>query len=514
MKSKRFVAHFMLVLIIFSTVGIVNAQDGLTIGTQVQAFTVGVEETTYEPGESVEIYGAAGSLANVSIMVFDGYTYILDLNVTAKEDGEYEVELDLPEDAENGTYTVTASTDGESIQAYFYVMVQDLEELAENLISHAEDSQESVEDVFEALEAGGIDISSVANESYNLGVEALAAALTHFEDGNYTEAGEYAHDAVELFWDAYTQVQGLIPIELADGDDDDDDEADEESLAVAIDRAFAYWAKLNDTVTRLEGEAYNVAGITEVLDEAHDKLEAASGELLAGNHTGAVEEFRTAQSVLGRIHGYLQSTVKEHKQKKAEQFVEQFQRRIQDVNGTLLRLQERLEEGVTARVRGVLTSSMNRLQQLRRRMAAGMSSDDLEDALDELEDTVEDIEDGIEGLGRNYASQIKSMNQVEAKIRVLNKTARRLADKGKDISGFEGEMDDAEGLLAQLRERFQAGNIEDIGDLLDDAKDSFKKAKKRLQEDKFSEIKERIATKIQEQLQFRRGMGGNSTGGP
>jgi predicted phage tail protein len=95
MKSKRFVAHFMLVLIIFSTVGIVNAQDGLTIGTQVQAFTVGVEETTYEPGESVEIYGAAGSLANVSIMVFDGYTYILDLNVTAKEDGEYEVELDL-----------------------------------------------------------------------------------------------------------------------------------------------------------------------------------------------------------------------------------------------------------------------------------------------------------------------------------------------------------------------------------------------------------------------------------
>ncbi len=127
MKTRRLVALFTIVLILSSTFGFVNAQDGLTIGAQVEAMTVGVEETTYEPGDSVEISGNAGSLANVSIMVFDGYTYILDLNVTAEEDGEYDVEFDLPEDAENGTYTVTVSTDGESLQTHFYVMVQDLE---------------------------------------------------------------------------------------------------------------------------------------------------------------------------------------------------------------------------------------------------------------------------------------------------------------------------------------------------------------------------------------------------
>lgn len=520
MKSNRLTAVFMLVLILSPTVGIANAQDGLTIGAQAQALTVGVAETIYEPGESVEIYGTAGSLANVSIVVFDGYVNILDLNTTAEDEGEYEVEFDLPEDAENGTYTVTATSDGESIQIHFYVMVQDLEELAEILISQAEDSQEGVDDIFEELEESGIDIPSEANENYTLGVTALEFALAHFEDGNYTEAGDHALEAVEYFGNAFQQVQDLIHLEPSDEDDDDDDEeeADEESLAVAIDRAFAYWAKLNDTVTRLDDEGYNITRIREILDETYDRLEAASEELLAGNHTSADEEFSTVHSVLGNIHGYLQSNFKEHKQKKAEQFMEQFQRRIQDVNGTLLRLQERLEEGVTSRVRGVLTSTMNKLQQLRRRIAAGMSSKDLEDTLDELEGTVEDIEEGIDGLGKNYANKIKSMNQMEARIQVLNKTAQRLAWKGHDISGFQGEMDDAEGLLNQLRQRFQAGDIDDIGGLLDDAKNRYKEAHRRLQRERQSETKERIREKIenniQEKLQSKKGRGGNSSQGP
>jgi hypothetical protein len=505
MKSKRLVTLFILVLIISPTFGVVQAQ----------ALTVGVDGTAYEPGDFVEINGTAGSLVNVSIVVFDGYTNVFDLNVTTEVDGNYSVSVALAVDAENGTYTVTASVGVETAQTYFHVLVQDLEELAENLISQAEDAQESVEDIFEELEEDGIDIPAGANESYNLGVEALEAAQAHFDDGNYTEAGDYAYDAVQLFGDAYQQVEGLVPIEPTD---DDEEGADEESLAVAIDRAFAYWAKLNDTVTRLDDEGYNVTRIREILDEAYDRLKASSEELLAGDHTSAGEEFSTVHSVLGNIHGYLQSNMKEHKQKKAEQFMEQFQRRIQDVDGTLLRLQERLEEGVTSRVRGVLTSAMNKLQQLRRRMAAGMSSDDLEATLDELEGTVEDIEEGIDGLGKKYSNSIKSMNQVEARIRVLNKTAQRLTRKGQDISSFQGEMDDAEGLLNQLRQRFQAGDIDDIGGLLDDAKNSFKEARRCLQREWQSEIKERIREKIesniQEKLQFQKGRGGNSSQGP
>ena len=346
-------------------------------------------------------------------------------------------------------------------------------------------------------------------------------ALAHFEDGNYTEASDYALKAVDYFGDAFQQVQDLIPVESHDEDDDDDDEedeVDEESLAVAIDRAFAYWDKLNDTVTRLDDEGYNVTRIMEILDEVYGHLEAASEELLAGNHTGAVLEFSTARSVLGRIHGYLQSKVKEHKQKQAEQFMEQFQRRIQNINGTIQQLQERLEAGVTARVKGILTATLNKLQQLRRHVAAGVSESDLAEALDELEDAVDDIENGVETLGKRYGTQIKSMNQLEAKIRVLNKTAHRLTLTGEDISGFQGEMDDAEGLLEQLRERFATGEIDNIGGLLEEAEESYKDARKSLQREMVSEIIERIqeqiANKIQEKLQSFGRRQTNSTGGP
>jgi hypothetical protein len=336
MKTRRLVALFTLVLILYSTFGFVNAQDGLTIGAQVQAMTVGVEETTYEPGDSVEVSGNAGSLANVSIKVFDGYTYILELNVTAEEDGEYEVEFELPEDAENGTYTVSASTDGATLQSYFYVMVQDLEELAESLISQAEDGRENVEDIFEELEEGGIDISSGANENYTLGVSALTAALAHFEDGNYTEAGDHAYDAVLFFGDAFEQVQDLVPVETSDGDDDDDeDEADEGPQGLNE----IYWEKLNETVPRFEEDGYDISEIRKVLDEALAVLDESGEHVAEGNFTAAHEDFTRARSVLGRINGLLQSTIKAHKEKQAEQFMEQFQRRIQNMNGTIARIQ-------------------------------------------------------------------------------------------------------------------------------------------------------------------------------
>jgi len=486
MKTRRLVALFTLVLILFSTFGFVNAQEGLTLGAQVQAIMVGVEETTYEPGDSVEISGNAGSLANVSIMVFDGYTYILDLNVTAEEDGEYEVEFDLPEDAENGTYTVTASTDGESLQTNFYVMVQDLEELAENLISQAEDSQENVEDIFEGLEDSGIDIPSGANENYTLGVAALAVALAHFEDGNYTEAGDHAYDAVLLFGDAFEHVQDLVPVETSDGDDDDDDgdEADEgpqglNEIKMALERAYAYWEKLNETVPRFEEDGYDISKIRKVLDEAETVLDESGEHVAEGNFTAAHEDFTRARSVLGRINGLLQSTIKAHKEKQAEQFMEQFQRRIQNMNGTIARIQDRLEGVKSQNFQNTLNRTAEKLQRLRGRL----SEDDLEDVLDELDDAVEEVEDDLDELnGEGFSAQIKNLNKVEAKIRTLNRTAERLRDRGWDTTDTDQELADADDLLEDLKDMLEEGETESVKEFLEDVEDRFEDLKDELKE--------------------------------
>jgi uncharacterized phage infection (PIP) family protein YhgE len=487
MKTRRLVALFTLVLILSSTFGFVNAQDGLTIGAQVEAMTVGVEETAYEPGDSVEISGNAGSLANVSIMVFDGYTYILDLNVTAEEDGEYVVEFDLPEDAENGTYTVTVLTDGESLQTHFYVMVQDLEELAENLISQAEDGQENIEDIFEELEEDGIDIPPGANESYNLGVAVLEAALAHFEDGNYTEAGDYAFSAVPLFGAAFEQVQDLVLVETSDvddGDEDEDEDAEGEpqglnGISIALERAYAYWRKLNETVTRFGEDGNDISEIREVLDDAKIVLDESGEHVVEGNFTAAREDFTRVRSVLGRINGLLKRTIKAHKENQAEQFMEQFQRRIQNMNGTIARIQDKLD-GVNAQnFQNTLNRTAEKLQRLRGRL----SEDDLEDILDELDDAVEEVEDDLDELdGRGFSAQIKNLNKVEAKIRALNRTAERLRERGWNTTDTDQELEDADDLWEELKEMLEEGETESVKEFLEDMEDRFEDLKDELKE--------------------------------
>jgi chromosome segregation ATPase len=487
MKTRKLAALLTLVLILSSTFGFVNAQDGLMIGAQVQAIAVGVEETTYEPGDSVEISGNAGSLANVSIMVFDGYTYILEFNVTADEDGEYEVEFDLPDNAENGTYTVTASTDGETLQTHFYVMVQDLEELAENLISQAEDSQENVEDIFEDFEEGGIDIPSGANENYTLGVAALAAALAHFENGNYTEAGDHAYDAILLFGFTFKQVQGLVPVYVPDGDDDDDDENEDaegepqglNGIRIALERAYAYWEKLNETVTRFEEDGYDITEIRKVLDEALAILGESRDHAVTGNFTAAREDFTRARSVLGRINGLLQSTVKAHKEKQAEQFMEQFQRRIQNMNGTITMIQDRLEGANAQNFQNTLNRTAEKLQCLRERL----SEDDLDDVLDELDDAVEEVEDDLDELnGEGFSAQIKNLNKVEAKIWTLNRTAERLRERGWNTTDTDEELEDADDLLEDLKEMLEEGETDSVKDFLEDMENRFEDLKDELKE--------------------------------
>ena len=104
-----------------------------------------------------------------------------------------------------------------------------------------------------------------------------------------------------------------------------------------------------------------------------------------GNFTAAREDFTRARSVLGRINGLLQSTIKAHKEKQAKQFMEQFQRRIQNMNGTITRIQDKLEGANAQNFQNTLNRTAAKLQRLRGRL----SEDELEDVLDELDDAVE-----------------------------------------------------------------------------------------------------------------------------
>jgi tetratricopeptide (TPR) repeat protein len=476
MRINKLVALFIIAIIVSPNLTIVRGQT----------LTLAPFDAEYEPGDDVSLSGTATAEANLTLIVVFNSTTLYEVNFTAEGDGNYTEEYEIPGDAFDGVYTVIVSDGGESAEADFTVSSDDESEaFADTFIDQAENAKESVEDAFDELEDEDVEIPTEANSSYLQGIDYLEMAVEDFDAGNYTEASENAFEAIQLFGDAFERVQDLIPVEPDDDDDDDDgdDEAGSpESLAVAIERAYVYWGRLNETVTRLSGEGYNVTTVVEALAEVEGHLDMASVYQEEGNHTAAVREFVAARSTLGRIHGYIESKIKERKEKQTEQFMEQFQRRVEKITGVLEGLQDSLEAGQTQRVRAILRSTAQKLL----RMSDSLASGNLTQTLDEIEDAVDELDNGIDELnGEGLSKQIKSANRFEAKIESLNRTLRRLANAGFETSELDEYVTDANGLLARIEEEVRAGNdeeaeelIEEAEELLDEAQDHFKDFRK------------------------------------
>ncbi len=460
MRMNKFAAIFIIAIIISPNLTIVRGQT-LTLA----AFVV-----DYEPGADVTITGTATAEANLTLTVIFNSTTLYEVNFTAAGDGNYTEDYEIPGNATDGVYTVTVSDGGGSVTADFTVADNSMMELAESLIEQAEDAEDNVEDAFDDLEDEGIEVPPEANSSYLQGIEYLSLATENFDQGNYTGASEDAFEAIQLFGDAFERVQDLIPVEPDDddGDDGDGEDGSPERLATAIERAYVYWEKLNETVTRLDGEGFNVTRVVEALEGVKGNLDAASAYQEEGNHTAAVRAFRDARSSLGRIHGFIESNLKERKEKQTEKFLEQFQRRVDKITGVLEGLQDNLEEGKTQRVQAVLRSTAQKLL----RLSDSLGGEDLEDIIDEMEDAVDELEEGINELnGKGLSNQIKSANRFDATIESLNNTLQRLSEAGIETSELEEKLSEAPDLLAQVEETVRAGDKEAAEDLIDELED-------------------------------------------
>jgi tetratricopeptide (TPR) repeat protein len=461
MRINKLAALFIIAIIVSPNLTIVRGQT----------LTILPFDTEYEPGDDVSISGTAAADANLTLIVVFNSTTLHEANFTAEGDGNYTEEYEIPEDAADGVYTVTVFDGGESAEADFAVSSDKI--LAETLIEQAEEAQDNVEDAFDELD---VDIPEEANSSYLQGIDYLEMAEEDFDVGNYTEAAENAYEAIQLFGDAYERVQDLTPVEPDDDDDDNDDDGDDETgsperLAVAIERAYVYWGRINETVTRLGDEGFNVTRVEEALAEAKVHLDMASMYQEEGNHTAAVRAFTAARTTMGRIHGFIESKVKERKEQQTEQFMEQFQRQIGQITDVLEGLQDSLEAGKTQRVRAVLEATARKLLRLSDRLGG----EDIEDILDEIEDAVDELDDGVDELnGEGLSRQIKYANRFEAKmakIESFNRTLSRYAEAGYETEELDEYFAEANGLLARIQAEVRAGNDEEAEELIDEAEE-------------------------------------------
>ena len=383
----------------------------------------------------------------------------------------------------NGT-----SEDDEGLRANF-------EKIAEKLLEHSERIRERVNST---LEKRGVDeVPGEARESLRLGLEALVQARSLFEEGNFEEAAQIAHQAMNHFSAAFRNIEETIPEEP----DEEEVKAETEEvvgLKVAMERAYAFLDKVEASATNLQDEGYGVDAILAELDNAKASLEQALTLLDGGEVSAAARAMAAAQGTLGRSNGALNSVAKRQKEKRTEGFLEQAQARARNLNGTIVKLQTRLMERNAISVRAALGATEKKLERLRERLG----EDDLDDVLDELEDAIEEMDDELEDLnGNNTSTMLKEMNRVEARIRVLQRTEERLRNKGEETPEIQIRLNVSTALLEQIRLQLEAGDLEALKELIEEAEESFKDARDEIQGSKVSGIKERMREKLKDLLE-------------
>lgn len=487
MRLGRLAATLMVILIV---------TQSLAISVTATTLTVETEESNYKPGDKVEIYGSAGANSTVYIALIYNSSKIFDENVTADGEGEFSEDYTLEADADFGTYTVTASSDGESSETYFTVVDTSKKDLAKELLRQVERLRERVQEAFDELEEENVTIPSQAEENFTLGVEAATKASEAFDAGNYTDAIELAYQALEYLGDAYNVVQSLVITETekdteVEGDEDDVERA--YGLYMAIRRAFEFIDKVNTTADRLEAEGYTIdTEIRPRLEEANTSLTDLRSDLESGVKTveEVAEELARIREFLGETNGLLHSTaIREHNTMMAERFMEQTQNQIRGLEEKILRLRERLEAEKVVSVGNSLGAIYRKIERLRERLG----TEDLDGLLDELQLAANEIDGNLTMLnGEGMSTNLMEMNRIEARIRVLTKTAERLSRKGYNTTDVEDQLESAERLLSEMMSQLTAGDKEGTRELFKEAKEHFKEIRKNIHTSWMEELKQRI----------------------
>ncbi|MCW3991751.1 MAG: hypothetical protein NWE79_03515, partial [Candidatus Bathyarchaeota archaeon] len=73
---------------------------------------------------------------------------------------------------------------------------------------------------------------------------------------------------------------------------------------------------------------------------------------------------------------------------------------------------------------------------------------------------------------------LRAMNRLEAKIRVLNATAERLASRGANASRVEEELQSARALLSGMMAQLEEGDTDAAGELLEEVEEHLKEIRR------------------------------------
>ena len=483
----------------------------LAVAEEATGLAVFIDEPAYEPGDKVEITGIAEPDSEVNITVGDGSVEIFNGTAYADDKGNFTIDFTLREDVVAGVYMVVASVFEVSAEVSFTVVDMGLKELAEGLLDQAKELKEDLDEILGLLEEEGIEVPEDMLAAIEEAILALEEAEQLIAQEEYGAAAEEARGALGVLSDVLERAEALVPEEEPPEEEPPEEPEPEDDvergigLYVAIDMALRYIDKVNETVDRLleEGYEFDADSIRERLKTAEEALLELREKLDSLNSDASIveiaEELARIREFLGETNGLLHSTVvKKLKLEMTERFMEQVQNRVVTLNDTILKLRERLEAEKTVMVGNVLGNVYRKIERLRERL----STDNVTDLLDELEDAVDEIDENLDELnGKGTSTNLKSMNVVEARIKVLRKSAEKLRRKGGDTSNVDEELDAATSLLERMIEQLQEGNSTAAQNTLDEVSKKYEELRGNVKPPIVNQIKDKFVQQIQKRLQ-------------
>ena len=415
--------------------------------------TVTTDKERYVPGEIVKITGVTDKNKDVLVKINNTLGLVFVTNVTSNEEGNYSTVFRLPVRALLGKYTVTATLSGSSTEeeTSFTVVMGLTKNLAEKLNSMNNLAKTRVETVFEILEESGITIPEDARNSYEKGVELLEDSLNLFEEEHYTESVNKALQALQEFNTALRLAKAVERIEA-------EEKGEEHMLRVAIDRAYVFLDKLNQTAENLEDAGYDVTDLEGNLSEAKEHLVEADALLSSGDVSGAAQELSEARGILGRSMALISHIAKKLKMEKAEKFIEQCNKRFENMIIWL----NRKGFGFTQQEVALALMNLNRIRMRLNEIRLRMPSYG-EDEIDDLRDELRNFSSLMDNLYRKEVMvAYQWVERLETRITILNKSIEKLQANGMDVEELKAKLNSLKSQLEEIRIRLREESGESI----------------------------------------------------
>jgi hypothetical protein len=239
-------------------------------------------------------------------------------------------------------------------------------------------------------------------------------------------------------------------------------------LNCSIERAYLFIDKIMASAESLAENGYDVYNIEENITEAETHLENALILLESFDINGSAFELAEARGILGRTMGLLQSITRKNTENRVVAFIEQAQNRINGLENAITKLTERVGVVQSDRAKDALSTAEVRLEQIKDHLETG----DVEDLVGQLNVVAENIDAGLDELnGSGISSMLKAMNRIQARIYVLNTTAKRLVAKGENTSRIEAELESAVAIMKPFMDLLSTNKIAEAEGLLAEAQE-------------------------------------------